>query len=135
MSELGTIYFIGAYDQSGALQAVKIGYTGGEVDERRKALQTGNENELKVICQCAGTTHGEAWLHRKLELHRLEGEWFDITERRCFEIALKFADDQHLQAQERATELARQLRDVDHAIGMWLADRGDLLTAGDSPPM
>jgi hypothetical protein len=67
------IYFIS--DLSG-VGPVKIGYTSGSVEERRKALQTGSPMQLAIVAMAEGSEFAEKRLHDICEPERLHGEWF-----------------------------------------------------------
>lgn len=73
---LGTVYFI-ACTGTGRL---KIGYTGGKVDKRLRALQTGSPAKLMLVAAKPGTRDDEAALHAHFAGNCAHGEWFEMTE-------------------------------------------------------
>lgn len=60
----------------------KIGVTKGDVSKRIRQLQTGNSERIELVnsYESDNYNHIERWLHRKLFIKRLEGEWFELTE-------------------------------------------------------
>jgi hypothetical protein len=58
---------------------VKIGFTAGDVEERRRALQTGCPHELVVELTFAGTMEDERRAHERWTDRRRVGEWFELT--------------------------------------------------------
>ncbi len=60
-------------------QAIKIGYTEGNVNTRLSALQTGSHEKLRLAGVMIGGLEKEAELHRRFSGSRLVGEWFSIT--------------------------------------------------------
>lgn len=58
---------------------VKIGFTAGDVEERRRALQTGCPHELVVELTFAGTMEDERCAHERWADRRRVGEWFELT--------------------------------------------------------
>lgn len=74
----GTLYAIRAEGTS----LVKIGYTRGSVEQRIKAMQTGQPFPLRVIATHsieADVRQKEAWLHAFLKQERRRGEWFEMA--------------------------------------------------------
>jgi hypothetical protein len=70
----GTVYYI----RSGEDGPVKIGWTGGTVESRLRALQTGNSQQLRIVGLFPGHTQAEErQLHAQLSGFRLQGEWFE----------------------------------------------------------
>lgn len=69
----GTVYFI----QSELKDSIKIGYTSGNPEVRRKSLQTGHSHKLKVIATLPGKPEYEKELHKRFAKYRLHGEWFE----------------------------------------------------------
>jgi uncharacterized protein YozE (UPF0346 family) len=69
----GTIYFI----QSELKNTIKIGYTAGNPEDRRKSLQTAHSHKLKIIATMPGTLEHEKDLHKRFAQYRLSGEWFE----------------------------------------------------------
>lgn len=70
---MGFVYFVQA--QSGP---VKIGWT-HDVAKRVDHIQTHNHEQVSLLGIVAGTSEGEAWIHRALSAHRIRGEWFAYT--------------------------------------------------------
>ncbi|MGK3989282.1 YozE family protein [Sorangium sp. So ce136] len=66
------VYFI----QAGPSGPIKIGYSGGPVERRLAALQTGHPETLCVLATMDGDRFTEAELHRRFHGYRLSGEWF-----------------------------------------------------------
>lgn len=71
----GFIYLIVAK----GLNALKIGYTDGEPEDRLRALQCGCPVELELAAALRGTMAHEREYHSEFEDYRLRGEWFDLT--------------------------------------------------------
>ena len=46
-------------------------------EARMKGVQTGSYSRLIVHGSVPGTAEEEAWIHRRLERHRIHGEWFE----------------------------------------------------------
>lgn len=79
-SELTWVYFI--QDQAGA---TKIGFS-ADPSFRRATLQTGHPEHLMLIRAIGHRSEGSARraereLHERFEHRRLEGEWFDLSDR------------------------------------------------------
>lgn len=72
----GFIYLI----HSPAMNAVKIGYTGGDPAKRLRALQIGTADDLELIAAYPGSQRQEAMHHEAFADLRLRGEWFRFDE-------------------------------------------------------
>jgi hypothetical protein len=72
----GWVYFIACKET----MRCKIGYTGGDVEKRRKSLQTGAAGELRYIAKHPGTPDTERKIHERFASQRLHGEWFEMSE-------------------------------------------------------
>lgn len=72
MSPPGTIYFAQAVGGG----PIKIGWTGGDVNRRIRALQSACPFELIVTRTTPGTRADERELHRRHRFDRLRGEWY-----------------------------------------------------------
>jgi uncharacterized protein YozE (UPF0346 family) len=68
----GCIYFI----RSEKTDAIKIGFTAGQVKKRLGSLQTAHPYKLQLLATTPGTVEYEKSLHARFSSHRLEGEWF-----------------------------------------------------------
>lgn len=68
------VYFFQA--RSGG--AVKIGST-SNVRRRLGEVQTGHQEELRILGVCRGGTRFEMELHERFAAYRLHGEWFAPT--------------------------------------------------------
>ena len=73
---------------------IKIGRS-SNVDKRIKQIQTGNPNKIILIqkYQCKDCNTVERMIHNNYKEKRLEGEWFNFTERdinECKELIQKF---------------------------------------------
>jgi Meiotically up-regulated gene 113 len=77
-SGVDVVYFIFSPDDPRSL--VKIGFTGGSIEERIHALQCGNPFRLCLIMALEGGKDLEQHLHRKFAASRCHGEWFYPTE-------------------------------------------------------
>lgn len=75
---MGRVYFVTG---TGPRDAVKIGWTSGELSERLRALQTGSPVELRVMACVRALLPFERWCHRQFEEDRCYGEWFKRTPR------------------------------------------------------
>jgi len=69
----GRVYFVSGPGKS---DAIKIGWTQGEVDERVAALQCGSPVPLLVLASVRAFFAFERWCHRELAADRSYGEWF-----------------------------------------------------------
>jgi hypothetical protein len=69
------VYFI----QAGGDGPIKIGVAEDPRTRLRK-LQCGNYETLYLIAQIPGSYEEEFSLHRRLESHRIRGEWFAPSE-------------------------------------------------------
>ncbi len=72
------IYFI--FSPQDPRSLVKIGYTGGPIEVRLKALQTSNPFRLCLIMAIEGDCDVESRLHRRFRNSKCHGEWFFPTE-------------------------------------------------------
>lgn len=72
-----TIYFVEMVNEP----CVKIGYTAGTAEKRMAQLQTGQPQKLRLLGTIPGDKHGESGLHKHFADLRLNGEWFEKTER------------------------------------------------------
>jgi hypothetical protein len=72
----GRIYFIAGPAED---DPVKIGFTGGRVADRARALQTGNPIPLLVLAEMEGSLRLERRLHEMFDGDRVGGEWFKRT--------------------------------------------------------
>lgn len=76
--ETKTVYLISAADTN----VYKIGYTGRDIKERLKTLQTSSANQL--TCLYHRKVPSGRWLERMLHNHyaskRMVGEWFNLTD-------------------------------------------------------
>jgi len=68
----GTVYFM----QGAGGGCIKIGFTGGHPEQRRRDLQTGSPTELKIIHYVKGSRTDEAWAHHHFRNSHSHGEWF-----------------------------------------------------------
>jgi hypothetical protein len=68
----GKMYFV----RDEAMQAIKIGYTEGDPEERVRQLQTGNAGKLTLLHQMPGTRKDENYWHTHFAYARIGGEWF-----------------------------------------------------------
>lgn len=69
----GNVYFIRAEDT----HRIKIGFTAGHAEKRRKSLQTSNAGALTLLATIKGTQEYERDLHERFYAYRLNGEWFE----------------------------------------------------------
>lgn len=68
----GSVYFL----QGVGGGCIKIGFTGGHPEQRRRDLQTGSPTELKIIYHVKGSRNDEAWAHHHFRNSHSHGEWF-----------------------------------------------------------
>ena len=75
------VYFI----QAGRGGAVKIGVTGGRVQDTIRAIQTSNSDDIFILSAFMIDSHlryqVERWIHEALSDHRIRGEWFKPVQR------------------------------------------------------
>ena len=72
------VYFVGAsslFDEFSSLSVVKIGFSKNPW-ARLKELQTGNNEELRILATIKTNSHSETQLHDILNSYRKNGEWF-----------------------------------------------------------
>lgn len=69
---MGTIYYI----QAGKKGPIKIGFTKKLLEDRLKALQTGNHKKLHVLGSETGTKALEKERHGQFAFLKKRGEWF-----------------------------------------------------------
>jgi hypothetical protein len=72
----GRVYFIGA---EGDIAPIKIGFTTGPAEERRKQLQTGHPHRLRIWAVLEADFQYEQKIHHRFRESRLQGEWFSRT--------------------------------------------------------
>lgn len=102
---------------------VKIGFTAGDVEERRRALQTGCPHELVVELTFAGTVEDERRAHLHYRERRTIGEWFQLIEdeaRLVPHFVDKLRENEGLTAS--AEDLDQLRRRFDEAFGRGHAD-------------
>ena len=95
---------------------VKIGFTAGDVEERRRALQTGCPHELVVELTFAGTMEDERRAHVIHRARRGVGEWFDLSEDQVRLIPANFRrrleDEQFNRYQAHLADLRKRFETV-----------------------
>jgi len=72
----GRVYFIGPANDDGP---IKIGFTSGDAEERRRSIQTYHPESLKVIGVIEADFKTEKEIHRRFAESKLRGEWFKRT--------------------------------------------------------
>lgn len=74
----GRLYFM----RNTKTGSVKVGFTNGDPDDRRKALQTGSDGPLELVVAVPAWPEDEVHHHWLLQSERVLGEWFSgpITE-------------------------------------------------------
>ena len=97
------VYFIRAGEDG----PIKIGYTGGEIGKRLRALQCVSPLRLTLLATCEGSKKTEKRLHCEFRRYRLWGEWFRAAAE-LLELAQRVRDGGHLYPQEH-TELTWML--------------------------
>jgi hypothetical protein len=82
--------FCGVYFISNGKGAVKIGQTASNISIRLAQLQGASPYRLKVcaLIDSSDQKRLERELHKSLKDCRLEGEWFEMTEKQAVEIAV-----------------------------------------------
>jgi hypothetical protein len=77
---MGSVYLIRQTDLDGN-ELYKIGITKRRIETRLSCLQTGNPHKLDLQGFYKSEFYNkiEKWMHRKYTSKRLEGEWFDLT--------------------------------------------------------
>jgi hypothetical protein len=66
------IYFL----RNEANNHIKIGFTDGEPEDRRRACQTGSSGKLTLLFHMSGTREDEKAWHDRFAYARIGGEWF-----------------------------------------------------------
>lgn len=76
----GSVYLIRQTDLDGN-ELFKIGITKNDIEVRLSCLQTGSPHKLDLqgLYKSEFYNKIEKWMHRKYTSKRLEGEWFDLT--------------------------------------------------------
>lgn len=82
--------FCGVYFISNGRGAVKIGQTASNISIRLAQLQSASPYRLKVcaLIDSSDQKRLEREIHKSLKDYRLEGEWFEMTEKQAVEIAV-----------------------------------------------
>ena len=62
--------------QAGDSCMVKIGWTGGNVESRRRIFQSGHYEQLRIIRIIETPRGAEGWLHCLFAEYHVRGEWF-----------------------------------------------------------
>jgi len=93
-SQQAWVYFI----ESAGNGHIKIGFTKGEVEARRRALQTGSPETLRVLAQVRGDEKLERRLHARFATSRVVGEWFEPSD-----ALLAYIDGIHLAQEQHIT--------------------------------
>lgn len=75
-----SVYLIQTKHKKGMKVPVKIGVT-ANIERRLKSLQTGNPYKLEckalIPCKSKDSAYDlELFLHKQLDRHRMQGEWF-----------------------------------------------------------
>jgi hypothetical protein len=65
--------------QCADLPMVKLGWTDGDVEFRRRYLQGGNHLKLRVIRVLDAGREVEKWMHRYFRKQRIRAEWFNLV--------------------------------------------------------
>lgn len=55
---------------------IKIGYTNNNPKTRLASIQTGNHEQLEIVCLIDGSLDKERRIHNTFISIRLQGEWF-----------------------------------------------------------
>jgi hypothetical protein len=105
---------------------VKIGFTGGDVEERRRALQTGCPHELVVELAFAGTMEDERRAHALHHGQRLVGEWFQLAADEVLGLPIRVGDAMYASWQR---EFEAKLRDLRARFDDAFGDHRDPLDA------
>lgn len=82
-ARVGMVYFI----RDDINQRVKIGTSLNPFD-RLRDLQTGSSVRLRLMAICEGGGKGEREFHKAFDERRLDGEWFDDSDRHVTRILL-----------------------------------------------
>jgi hypothetical protein len=69
---IGNLYFI----QEGKSGPIKIGWTAGPAEGRRKSGQVFNSRELRIIAELQDYPDSEKTWHQRFAAHHIRGEWF-----------------------------------------------------------
>jgi hypothetical protein len=87
--------FCGVYFISNSRGAVKIGNTSASPLQRLAMLRPGSAYPLRLVAVIHTTSHKrlEAELHLRFAKHRLEGEWFAMTDEEATQIALEYGGE------------------------------------------
>lgn len=76
---MGKIYLIKIYNDSEVLY--KIGFTRGDPENRLKALETGNPNDMEIfkVFKTNFNTKIESAVHSRFKHKRVKNEWFRLN--------------------------------------------------------
>jgi Meiotically Up-regulated Gene 113 (MUG113) protein len=72
----GTVYAMADLERG----LVKIGYTDGPVEKRRRGIESASGAELALLGCISGTRDDERSMHELFADHRVRGEWFRADE-------------------------------------------------------
>lgn len=72
----GIVYALADLDRG----LVKIGYTGGSLEVRRRAIEKASGASLQVLGCVRGSRDDESAMHDLLAEYRVRGEWFVADE-------------------------------------------------------
>jgi hypothetical protein len=76
-AKTGTVYLL--YNAEG--RRWKIGWTGGDPERRRRAIESAAGTEVQLVATMPGTRTDEGAIHFLLASERLVGEWFRDSEK------------------------------------------------------
>lgn len=116
--QMSTVYVLRAKGTN----LVKIGFTAGDVEERRRALQTGCPHELVVELTFAGTMEDERRAHAIHHEQRLVGEWFQLDPSQVSGLASRVS---HAAYDAWRARFAVELRDLRQRFSDAFGDHAD----------
>jgi hypothetical protein len=103
------VYFI----ESTGNGRIKIGFTTGDVETRRRALQTGSPEPLRVLAMIQGDEKLERRLHVRFAADRIVGEWFTPSDALVsFVDGIHMAQEQHITGYESRAQAEDKRRRI-----------------------
>ena len=96
--------------RAGETNLYKIGYTGGQVKNRVKGLQTSCPHKLSITKEVDGSQSKERQLHEIFIDNRQQGEWFEFDEK-TLEKVFNTMEESYIHYQQESIEDMKDWRD------------------------
>lgn len=102
----------------------KIGYTRDRPENRMKELITGNPTAFEVLHIFEGDEEDEKALHKLFGSYNVQGEWFELTYERMFEVVVNYFFNERRIIPENERELPDKIEHFKRFISEnWAAGR------------